>query len=124
MSRLCSHCAGQWNGALQKLHQKRLLFTPGTLLSEQFLFRCKTAPSLKNVNTSSAMKHLFLFMFQSIPSVTIPPQQIFKNCQILSPIKFFGQIPGDWASLGPGLSWNPLILINFTPLPHFQGLNN
>ena len=48
-------------------------------------------------------------MYQSNPSVTIPPGQIFKNCQIPAPRgKFFWSNPRGWVFLGP------LILLNFT----------
>ena len=57
-------------------------------------------------------------MYQSIPSVTIPRTN-FQNLSDPSPMgKFFGQIPGGRASLGP------LILINFELFHHFQDLNH
>ena len=57
-------------------------------------------------------------MHQSIPSFTIPQANFQNIVKSPPPGKFFGQISGGRASLGP------LILINFTLFHHFQDLNH
>ena len=53
-------------------------------------------------------------MYQSVPSVTIPPGKFSKIAKSRCPGQIFWSIPGDQASLGP------FILINFTLFQHFK----